>query len=396
MKMNQAINIDDLRKAARRRLPKIMFDFIEGGVEDEDAISRNEQAFRNQRLMPRYLVDVASRDQSTTLMGRTYSSPFGISPTGLAAIFRPGADLFLAAAARDANVPFIMSGASTASIEDLAKVAPEHGWYQLYTAKDKAISHDQIRRAEQAGLSTLVVTVDVPIRPKRERNTRNGFSRPLKLSLATKLDAVCHPYWLADYLRHGTPMMSNWVQYAPEGASSDDVAEFVTNQTAAPLSWKDLERYRELWPRDLVLKGIMRADDAQRARDLGVNGILVSNHGGRQIDRAPPSLEALPAIHRAVGDSMAVMLDSGVRRGVDAIVARCLGAQFVFVGRATLYGAVAGGQQGASAALGFLHSEVDVNLGQLGCPRFDDLGPQFLQQDPDERLHNAHEARGGQ
>ncbi|MEM7250988.1 MAG: alpha-hydroxy acid oxidase [Pseudomonadota bacterium] len=396
MRFSNAINIDDLRKVAKRRAPKIMFDFIEGGVEDEGGIDHNEQAFRTQRLVPRYAIDVSQRDQSTTLFGRTYSSPFGISPTGLAAIFRPGADLLLAQAARDANIPFIMSGASTASIEELAQVAPDHGWYQLYAAKDKSISEDMIRRADEAGLSTLVVTLDVPVHPKRERNLRNGFSRPLKLSWRTKLDALMHPKWLAGYLQNGTPMLSNWAPYAPPGSNADQVADFVSGQTAAPLDWKHLERFRELWPRDMVLKGILHPSDAERAADLGIQGIMVSNHGGRQFDRAPSSLEVLPTIHRAVGDRVTLMLDSGVRRGVDAMIARCFGAQFVFVGRATLYGAVAGGLAGAKQALGFLHNELDTNLAQVGCPRFDDLGPEFLLwEDPSDWKRNTRDVRRG-
>jgi (S)-mandelate dehydrogenase len=174
MRFDQAVNLDDLRKIAKKRLPKIAYDFIEGGLEDELGLDINEQAFRSKRLIPRYMVDVTTRDQTTELFGRTYSHPFGIAPTGLIGLFRPGGDLMLAAAAAKANVPFIMSGASTASIEELAKVAPDHGWYQLYTAKDRGISEDMIRRAADAGLQTLVVTVDVPVSSNRERNVRNG------------------------------------------------------------------------------------------------------------------------------------------------------------------------------------------------------------------------------
>jgi len=381
MRFEDAINIDDLRKCAKRHAPKIIFDFIEGGVEDEDGIARNERAFREQQIVPRYLVDVSVREQTTKLFGREYGSPFGISPTGIAGLFRPGADLMLARAARSANIPFIMSGAATASIEELGQLAPEHGWYQLYVAKDKAISEDMIRRSDEAGLSTLVVTVDVPVHPKRERNVRNGFSRPLNLSWLTKLDALRYPKWLAGYLEQRTPLFSNWAPYAPPGSSPDQVADFVSGQTAAPFDWKDLERFRELWPRKLVLKGIMHPADAERARELGVDGLIVSNHGGRQLDRAPAPLHVLPAIQRAVGEEMPLMLDSGVRRGIDAIIARCFGARMVFVGRATLYGAVAGGVAGARRAIGFLRDEIDLNLGQMGCPRFDDLGPEFLMWD---------------
>ena len=384
--MDGVFNVDDMRRAAKRRLPRIAFDFIEGGVEDEDGLNSNEQAFRRHRLVPRYLVDVSKRDQSATVFGRSYASPFGIAPTGLAGLFRPGADLMLAEAAREANIPFIMSGASTASIEELAKVAPEHGWYQLYAARDKKISEDMIRRASDAGLSTLVLTVDVPVHSNRERNQRNGFTRPLKMTLATKLEALRHPGWLAAYLKHGTPMFSNWAPYAGKDADADKVAAFVATQTAAPLTWRDVENFRRLWPRKFVIKGIMHPDDAVRAASMGVDGIMVSNHGARQLDRAPSPVEVFPAIRDAVGDRMTLMLDSGVRRGVDALIALCLGAKFVFVGRATLYGAAAGGVAGATAAINILRREIDLTLGQIGCPSLDQLGPDFLMWEREDDL----------
>src|SRR5262249_36828651 len=193
-------------------------------------------------------------------------------------------DLLLAEAARGANVPFIMSGTGTALIEDLGRAAPEHGWYQLYLAKDRSISEDMVRRARDAGLATLAITLDVPINSKRERNIRNGFVRPLKLTLRTKLEACLHPQWMADYLRYGMPVLSNWKPYAPPGASAAQVAEFVARQTPSPVLWKDVETFRRLWPRNLVLKGVMHPDDALRAAALGVDGIMVSNHGGRQLD----------------------------------------------------------------------------------------------------------------
>ena len=385
MNVQGAVNIDDLRKLAKKRLPKIAFDFIEGGVEDEDGLDRNERMFREHRLVPRYLIDVSKRDQSQELFGRTYSSPFGISPTGLASLFRPGADLMLAEAAKRHNVPFIMSGSSTASMEDLAKVAPDHGWYQLYAAKDKTISEDMVKRAADAGLSTLVLTVDVPVHSKRERNVRNGFSRPLKMTMRTKLEALRHPGWMMEYMKMGTPFFPNWAKYA--GTSNPDkVADFTAGQTAAPLDWKHVERFRELFPGTFILKGIMHPDDALRAADMGIDGITVSNHGARQLDRAPSPLEVLPAIGRAVGDRVTLMLDSGVRRGSDVALALCLGAKFVFLGRPTLYGAAAGGIDGAMRALDILEGELDLTMAQMGAPTLRDLGPEFLLWDDDDDL----------
>jgi len=383
--MQGVVNIDDLRKLAKKRLPKIAYDFIEGGTDDEVGLNTNEQAFRQARIVPRYLVDVTVRDQSTTLFGRTYSSPIGIAPTGLAGLFRRGADLMLAEAARDANVPFIMSGSSTGSIEDLGKLAPDHGWYQLYSAKDQSISEDMIKRAGDAGLKTLVFTVDVPEGSNRERNARNGWGRPLKLSLATKLEALEHPAWMLEWMRHGTPFFNNWAKYAP-AKDANSVADFVAQQNRAPMTWKHVERYRSLFKGNFVLKGIMHPDDAIRAHSLGVDGIMVSNHGARQLDNAPSPLHVLPAIRDAVGDKMTVMFDGGIRRGLDAVIALCMGAKFVFQGRPTLYGVTAGGVEGAKTALGIFRREVDLSMAQMGAPRIADLGPQFLMWKDEEDL----------
>jgi (S)-mandelate dehydrogenase len=387
--LEHAINIDDLRKLAKRRLPKIAYDFIEGGLEDERGIARNEDAFSGFDLVPRYGVDVSACDQSTTLFGRTYAGPLGIAPTGIAGLFRPGADLMLAEAAKSANVPFIMSGTGTALIEDLGRIAPDHGWYQIYPARDRAISEDMIRRARDAGLSTLVITVDVPVNSKRERNLRNGFTRPLRMTMKTKLEALLHPGWMAEYLRTGMPLFSNWQQYAPPGASTAQVADFVASQTPVPVLWRDIEDFRRLWPGKLVIKGIMHADDAIRCAALGCDGIMVSNHGGRQLDKSPGAIEVLPAIAAAVGDKLTVMFDSGIRRGSDAVIALCLGAKYVFVGRATLYGTAAGGTMGAVRALDIFKDEIGRTMMQIGAPDIRSLGPQFLTWDSDDLRRNA-------
>lgn len=387
MALNDAVNIEDLHRLARRRLPKIAFDFIEGGVEDERGLSRNEAAFAKHQLMPRYLVDVSTRDQSQTIFGRKFNSPFGISPTGTAGLFRRGADLMLAEAAAQANIPYIMSGASNDSIESAARVAPDNAWYQLYAAQDGKISEDMIRRVADAGMQALVLTVDVPVRPRRERNIRNGFNslragfwQTLKLKPAILAESLTHPGWIAEYVRHrGVPIMENWLPYASADADTEEVRQLVSANTPAHAqTWKDLEKYRRLFPRALIVKGIMHPADAVRAAELGCDGVIVSNHGGRQLDQAPASLDALPAVKAAVGDRMTVMLDSGVRRGADILIALCLGAQFVFFGRPTLYGAVAGGLPGVKKAIDIFRGEIDLVMGQIGCPSLGELGPDFL------------------
>jgi L-lactate dehydrogenase (cytochrome)/(S)-mandelate dehydrogenase len=385
--LDAAINFEDLRKLAKRRLPRIAYDFIDGGVEDEHGLARNEEAFRRYQLVPRYGIDVRTIDQSTTLFGRTFSGPIGIAPTGLAGLFRRGGDLMLAQAAKFANVPFIMSGSSNAPLEELGKLAPEHGWYQLYLARDRKISEDMVRRARDAGLSTLVITVDVPTNSKRERNLRNRFGRPLKLGVKVKLEACLHPAWMAEYLRHGMPMFSNWEKYAPKGASADAVADLVAAQTPTPVTWHDIDTIRRAWPGALVLKGIMHPADATRALAIGVDGIMVSNHGGRQLDRAPAPVDVLPAINAAVGDKMTLMYDSGIRRGSDAVTALCLGAKYVFVGRATLYGVAAGGCAGATRALAIFRDEIDRTMMHIGVPDIKGLGPHRLMWKDDEYAH---------
>ncbi len=391
MKLDQAVNIEDLHRMAKRKLPKIIFDYIEGGVEDERGLARNEAAFHKHRLLPRYLVDVSKRDQSATVFGRTYSSPFGISPTGGVGLYRREGEVMLAEAAAAENIPYIMSGGSNASMEEAVRVAPNNVWFQLYAAKDANISDALIGRARDAGVGALVLTVDVPVHPKRERNYRSGFARvrgggvieALRLKPSVLLEAMTHPAWVLDYVRHGgAPGLGNWAPHAGLGASKADSIALGRSQTpAAAQTWRDLERYRRLFPRPLVVKGILNPADAIRAAEIGVDGIIVSNHGGRQLDQAPASLDALPAIKAAVGDKVTVMLDSGVRRGADILIARCLGAQFAFFGRPTLYGAVVGGVPGVKKAIDIFRSEIDLVMGQIGCPSLDQLGPDFLWRD---------------
>ncbi len=246
-----------------------------------------------------------------------------------------------------------MSGASNDSIEAAAKIAPKNAWYQLYAANDAKVREDMIRRTADAGLDALVLTVDVPVSSKRERNIRNGFAnvrgglfQALSLKPSILLESLTHPGWIVEYLRHGggTPMLQNWQPYAVSGANAEVVYNY--SRSIMPYNaqtWRDLEQYRRLFPRHLVVKGIMDPRDALRAAEIGCDGIIVSNHGGRQLDQAPASLDVLPAIHQAVGDKLTVMLDSGVRRGADILIALCLGARFCFMGRPTLYGAAAGG-----------------------------------------------------
>ncbi len=380
MNIDTAVNLDDFRLLARRKLPKIGFDFIEGGADDEFCLQRNRDAFQRFNLLPRCLVDVSQRSQQTTLLGRSYASPFGISPTGLAGLFRPNADLMLAAAAAAANIPYIMSSASSNSLEAAAKIAPHTTWFQIYCARDEKIIPDMVRRARDVNLKTLVVTVDVPVNSNRERNKRNGFTRPFKMTPAVAFEALGHPLWVWRYLRAGgLPVMENWAPYAAKGASADDVADLYGSLTPAPtVTWRTLEKIRQLWPASLVVKGILHPDDARQAADLGVNAIIVSNHGGRQLDAAPSPLDMLPSIRAAVGDRLELLLDSGVRRGSDIVIAMCLGANFACFGRPTLYAAAAGGLKGVQKAIAIVRQEIDMVMAQIGCNSLQSLHPGYV------------------
>ena len=377
MKISNSVSIDDLREIARCYLPRVVFDYIDGGAEDEYGLKRNRDSFAKYRLIPRYLVDVSQRNQSVTLFGRSYAGAFGIAPVGLSGFARPGADLMLAKAAAAADIPFVLSGAGCASIEEVARTAPRHTWYQLYVAREQKISDDIVKRAHDAGIGVLVLTVDTPIRAKRERDIRNGFVMPPRLAMRSLLEMVTHPSWLMSMALGGMPVFGTWAPYVGKGARSKETVAMFASQIPFTQTWDNVTALRRSWPGKLVIKGILHPDDALRAADAGADGIIISNHGGRQIDTAPTPMEMLPIVRATVGSRLVVMLDGGVQRGSDIIMALALGAEFVFAGRAMMYGAAAG-SGGVDRAIAILREEVDLILGQIGCPRITDLGPHVL------------------
>jgi (S)-mandelate dehydrogenase len=379
MNVAGVVNIEDLRRLARRRLPRILFDWIDGGAGDESALRQSMEEFAATRFAPRYLAKVASSDLSRRLFGRAYGIPFGVAPVGYVGLFWSGGELALAEAARRANTPFILSGSAVATIEDIAKIAPDHTWFQLYPARDVGVTRDLIARAGAASLGALVLTVDLPVQAKRERDIRNGFSLPIRYNGRNLLDGALHPEWALQWLRNGgLPKMGSWAAYAGAGASAERIAEYMRSQQFTPQGWDDLESYRALWKGKLIVKGLQHPDDTRRALELGCDGIIVSNHGGRQFDRGPTPLASLPAIRRAVGDKMAVMIDGGVRRGADVLAALAHGADFVFCGRAIVYGVAAAGLPGANRAFEILTDELRRTLGQIGLIRIADVNGEIL------------------
>ncbi|MBK8767655.1 MAG: alpha-hydroxy-acid oxidizing protein [Burkholderiaceae bacterium] len=381
MRIDNAVNIEDLRRLARRHSPRAVFDYVEGGVEDEIGMDRNRAAFDAVRIVPRYLVDVSQRSQKTTLFGREYAMPLGVAPMGLSGISRPGTDLALASAAGQAGIPFTLSNVSNDPMDQVVRAGNGQVFFQLYGTRNRGLMHGSVARAADLGVPVLMVTVDVPVHPNRERNARSGFGAAVKLKLPYLLEAARHPRWILEYLANGgVPKFMNLLSAQDTAASSAiEVARTSGEQMGDTTQvWRDFEDIRRRWPGKLVIKGVMHPDDARRAVELGADGVLVSNHGGRQLDLAPSPLEVLPAIRAALDPSIAVLFDSGVRRGSHVVAAMCLGADFVFAGRAMLYGAIAAREAGAARAIALLKREIDLQMGQMGCAGTDEFGPQWL------------------
>ncbi|WP_342640974.1 alpha-hydroxy acid oxidase [Rhodoligotrophos ferricapiens] len=380
MNLDKAINIDDMAVLARRYLPRIAFDFIDGGVDGEVGLARNRQAFDRYKLLPRYLIDVEKRSQKATLFGHDYAGPFGICPMGIAGFFRPGADLMLARAAAKFNVPYVMSSASCDSIEAAMAQAPETTWFQIYGTRDPRITMDLIRRAKALKVRVLLLTIDTPVMAKRERNMRNGFRRPMKMTPSVILQGLSRPAWTLRYLmKGGIPMMENWRPYAAEGASANDVADLYGTETPAPAqTWDVLRLVRKAWPGPLAVKGVLHPDDARMCMDIGADGLVVSNHGGRQLDSAPTSMDMLPIIADAVGHRMELLIDGGFRRGADVAKALCLGAKAALFGRPAMFSVAAAGEAGACKMLEIIRQEISLVMGQMGWTDLNCAGPDSI------------------
>jgi (S)-mandelate dehydrogenase len=376
--LSKAISIEDLRALSRRRLPRAIFDFFDGGAEDEVTLRENRAAFERIRLLPKVLVNVSAVDTKISLWGKESRLPLAIAPTGGISAGRFGAELILARAAKAAGVPFTMATPSAFTIERLAQEIGGRLWFQLYAVRDLSFRQKLVKRAATAGYEALLVTVDLPVSGKRERDPRNGFHTPYSPNWRNSKDVIFKPAWALDMMRNGLPGMANLVGYPFSTPSGTDIVTAVGREMDAGLDWEYIRRLRDDWPGKLLLKGVERPDDAERAVSVGCDGVVVSNHGGRQLDGAAASLHALPEISRTVGSKMTVLLDGGVRRGVDILKARALGAQAVLTGRATLFGAMAGGEAGARRALEILATELERSMRLCGVRSMEEIGPELL------------------
>jgi L-lactate dehydrogenase (cytochrome) len=370
-----ALTIEDLRRIAKRRTPKAAFDYTDGAADDEISLTRAREAFRDIEFHPTILRDVSEIDTSRQVLGGRVAKPFGIAPTGFTRLMHTDGEIAGARAAARAGIPFSLSTLGTTAIEDVREANP-HGrnWFQLYMWKDRDRSMALVQRAAAAGFDTLLVTVDVPVAGARHRDTRNGMSIPPALTLRTVLDAIPHPGWWFDLLT------TEPLAFASLDRWPGTVAQYLDTMFDPTVTLSDLAWIKSQWPNRLVVKGIQTLDDARAVADLGVDGLVLSNHGGRQLDRASVPFHLLPTVARELGGSCEILLDTGIMSGADIVAAVALGARFTLVGRAYLYGLMAGGEAGVDRAIEILSTQLTRTMALLGVTRLDELTPRHVTQ----------------
>ncbi|RKT35882.1 L-lactate dehydrogenase (cytochrome) [Microbacterium sp. AG1240] len=374
-RLESALTIDDLRVIAKRRTPKAAFDYTDGAAEGELSLERARQAFRDIEFHPDVLRPAADVDTSTTILGGPSALPFGIAPTGFTRLMQTEGESAGAGAAAAAGIPFTLSTLGTTSIEDVRRANPTgRNWFQLYVMRDRDISYGLVERAAKAGFDTLQFTVDTPIAGARLRDKRNGFSIPPQLTVGTIVNAIPRPWWWIDFLT--TPKL----EFASLSTTGGTVGELLNAAMDPTISYDDLDVIRSMWPGKLVVKGVQNVEDSKRLIDAGVDGIILSNHGGRQLDRAPIPFHLLPHVVREVGADATVMVDTGIMNGADIVASVALGAKFTLIGRAYLYGLMAGGRAGVDRTIAILRTEIERTMALLGVSSLDELEPRHVTQ----------------
>ena len=374
-RLKKAYTIYDLRTIAKRRTPAAAFDYTDGAADQELSMQRARQAFEDIEFHPDILKPAANVDTTTEILGGTSAMPFGIAPTGFTRLMQTEGETAGAGAAGAAGIPFTLSTLGTTSIENVKKANPDgRNWFQLYVMRDREISYGLVERAAKAGFDTLQFTVDTPIAGNRMRDSRNGFSIPPQLSLGTIANAIPRPWWWIDFLT--TPKL----EFASLSTTGGTVGDLLNAAMDPTISYDDLATIREMWPGKIVIKGVQNVPDAVKLIDLGVDGIILSNHGGRQLDRAPIPFRLLPKVVKEVGKDATVMVDTGIMNGQDIVASIALGAKFTLVGRAYLYGLMAGGREGVDRMIAILSSEIRRTMTLLGVSSIEELEPRHVTQ----------------
>lgn len=374
-RLDAAYTIADLRTIAKRRTPKAAFDYTDGAAEGETSIARARQAFEDVEFHPDVLRPAADVDTSVEILGGPSALPFGIAPTGFTRLMQTEGEVAGAGAAGAAGIPFTLSTLGTTSIEGVKAANPNgRNWFQLYVMRDREISYGLAKRAAEAGFDTLQFTVDTPVAGARLRDKRNGFSIPPQLTLGTIVNAIPRPWWWIDFLT--TPKL----EFASLSATGGTVGDLLNAAMDPTISYEDLKVIREIWPGKIVIKGVQNVEDSKRLIDHGVDGIILSNHGGRQLDRAPIPFHLLPNVVREVGKDATVMVDTGIMNGADIVAAMALGAKFTLIGRAYLYGLMAGGRAGVDKTIQILRTEIERTMTLLGVSSIQELEPRHVTQ----------------
>lgn len=378
-RLARAANVGDLRLIAKRRLPSGVFDYIDGAAEDEVTLRRNRAAYHCVEFRPRVLRDVSAVDPSTQLLGKDVTFPLVLAPTGFTRIADPEGELAVARAAARAGIPYTLSTLATRSIEEVANAAEGSHWFQVYAWKDRGLVRELIERAQIARYEALMLTVDTAVLGRRDRDVRRGFSLPPKIGVDTILDGIVHPGWTWDFLRSEPISFANVVgRTVGDGSDPVTLADYINTQFDPALSWADIEWMRSVWNGPIVVKGIQGVEDALLAADAGVDAIALSNHGGRQLDGAPPTLEILPSVVDAIEGRIEIICDGGVRRGSDIVKAVALGATSCMAGRAYLYGLGAAGEAGVDHVLRLLEADVRRTMALCGVTSVAELTPALV------------------
>ena len=365
----------DLRARAKRILPHFAFEYGDGGAGADTGIARNNNAFDAIEMVPRYGKLVSPPPADCVLFGRKYTAPIGVAPVGGPGTVFPGAEIYLAKACQAAGVPYTLGLLSGISVEEAAKLAPDVLWFQLYrfARNDHAIGFDLVKRADAAGVHALMLTVDTPIRTTRPRETKGGIVTPFRLTMRMKLDALSSPHWTASLMRNGIPKFVNLRPYMQGNAGLAEGAAFMQREGGGAFTWEEVARYRDKWKRPLLIKGVLHPEDAERAISIGLDGVVVTNHGGRQIDALPAPIDTLPAIAAQIGKRATIIFDSGIRTGVDVARAVALGADAAFAGKPFLWSLGALGERGPAHMINLFTEDLRATLGQLGCPTVGEL-----------------------
>ncbi|MEE2761440.1 MAG: alpha-hydroxy acid oxidase [Pseudomonadota bacterium] len=375
--MRRFPSIPDLGDAARRRLPRFAFDYLDGGAGDEGGLAHNRAAFGAVRFVPNYLEEREAPDIRAKLFEREYAMPLGIAPVGLSGLIWPRAAEYLAAAARDSGIPYCLSTMATTSIEKIGAIAGENAWFQLYPLVDHSHEKELLDRAKDAGFSALLVTVDTPTTRRGLREIKNGLAMPPKMTPGNTARIALSPSWALATLAAGPPKFENLLPYFPKGGNITSIAQMIQSMLARGIGWPQIAAVRKHWDGPMIVKGLLSVSDVERCADMGIEAVLLSNHGGRQSESLVHPLEIIDTAREAVGESIKLFLDSGARSGLDVARAIARGADFVFLGRAFMYGVAAIGKPGAAHTVELLRLELEQVLGQIGCPDIAAL-PRYL------------------